>query len=552
MSISEPFKHLKNDLPAGLVVFLVAVPLCLGIALASGAPLFSGIIAGMVGGIVVALISGSNIGVSGPAAGLAVIVADAIQQLGTNEEGVFSMEQGFPIFLAAVVIAGLMQIGLAFAKAGIIGYFFPNSVIKGMLSAIGIIIVLKQIPHALGHDVIAEGFDGFWQKDGENTFTELWVAMGDINPAAVIITILSLAILMLWEQAFMKRIKLFQIIQGPLVVVVLGIIASRLFLTMDGFDLAQDEMVGIPLASEEGGVLNLFTTPDWSHIFSKDLWVLAFTIAIVASLETLLCVEATDKLDPQKNITPTNRELIAQGAGNIVSGLIGGLPVTQVIVRSSANIQSGGKTKMSAFIHGVLIMVSVFLLPDVLNMIPLSSLAAILFLVGYKLAKPSVFKVMLKQGRDQYIPFLVTVLCIVFTDLLVGIAIGLGVGIFMILYKNYTTPFSYSEQVQEGKPIEINLSENVTFLNKASILAALKVVPANSKVVIDATKTHYIHPDVIEIIKDFEVQAKPKNIMVCINGNFDEVNIDHLEYFRKKVSKGDEEKPPYLETVFNS
>lgn len=549
MSVYNPFSSVSKDLPAGLVVFLVAVPLCLGIALASGAPLFSGIIAGMVGGIVVGALSGSNIGVSGPAAGLAVIVADAIQQLGTNEAGEFSMEIGFPIFLSAVVIAGFIQIALAFGRAGIIGYFFPNSVIKGMLSAIGIIIILKQIPHALGHDVIAEGFDGFWQNDGENTFTELWVAFGDINPAAVIVTLLSLAILIIWEQPFMKKIKVFQVIQGPLVVVALGILSYFILPGLEGFSFEQDEMVGIPTAAESGGFLNLFTTPDWSLIFSKQLWTLAFTIAVVASLETLLCVEATDKLDPEHNITPANRELLAQGAGNIVSGFIGGLPITQVIVRSSANIQSGGRTKLSAMIHGLLIVISVFLLPDVLNMIPLSSLAAILLVVGYKLAKPKAFIDMFHIGRDQFIKFNVTVLAIVFTDLLTGILIGLGIGIFLILYRNFRLPFSFSERIEEGKPIEIKLSENVTFLNKANIMEALKVIPDHTQVIIDATQTHYIHPDVIEIINDFIDQADRRDITVCVNGNFNEVNVDHMNYFMQKVSKDGAKKVPYWKQV---
>lgn len=542
------FSNLKNDLPAGLVVFLVAVPLCLGIALASGAPLFSGIIAGLVGGIIVGSLSGSNLGVSGPAAGLAVIVADAIQKLGTNADGVFSMEVGYPLFLSAVVIGGVLQIALAFARAGIIGYFFPNSVIKGMLSAIGIIIVLKQIPHALGHDVIAEGFDGFWQKDGENTFTELWVAFGDINSSAVIITAISMLILIVWEQSFMKRIKIFQVIQGPLVVVAVGILLSRVFLQMEGFNLAPDEMVGIPLASEEGGVLKLFTTPDWSQVFSKDIMLLGFTIAIVASLETLLCVEATDKLDPDKNITPTNRELLAQGAGNVVSGLIGGLPVTQVIVRSSANIQSGGKTKFSAIFHGVLIAVSVLLLPDIMNMIPLSSLAAILFLVGYKLAKPAVFTDMFKKGKAQFFPFIITVLGIVFTDLLVGIGIGLAAGLFAILYRNYSVPFNYTQR-KDHDTITIKLSENVTFLNKGGIMKALNVIPNGSKVVIDATQSHYIHPDVIEIIENFQVRASHDDIEVRIDGNFKDVNINHLDYFVEKVSEDGSYKTPYLTQV---
>jgi MFS superfamily sulfate permease-like transporter len=549
MSIYSPFSSFNKDLPAGLVVFLVAVPLCLGIALASGAPLFSGIIAGMVGGIIVGSLSGSNIGVSGPAAGLAVIVADAIVQLGTNEAGVFSMAIGFPIFLSAVVIAGAMQIALAFARAGIVGYFFPNAVIKGMLSAIGIMIVLKQIPHALGHDVIAEGFDGFWQTDGENTITEIWVALGDINPAAVIVTLVSMGILILWERPFMKRIKAIGIIQGPLVVVAIGILAYNLIPQLSTLEFATDEMVGIPTATEAGGVLNLFTTPDWSMLWSKDLWLLAFTIAIVASLETLLCVEATDKLDPDKNVTPTNRELLAQGAGNIVSGLIGGLPVTQVIVRSSANIQSGGKTKLSAIIHGFLIAISVFLLPDILNMIPLASLAAILFVVGYKLAKPSVFVEMYQKNKGLFFKFIVTVLAIIFTDLLIGIMIGLGVGVLMILYRNYTIPFSFSEKIEPGKPIEFMLSENVTFLNKASIMEALNAVPNDSHVIIDATNSHYIHPDVTDIFQDFMAQSERRNIRVDLNGNFEDINVNHMDYYLKKVSKDGHTKTPYIKKV---
>ncbi len=278
---------------------------------------------------------------------------------------------------------------------------------------------------------------------------------------------------------------------------------------------------------------------------------MAFTIAVVASLETLLCVEATDKLDPNRNITPTNRELIAQGVGNVVSGLIGGLPITQVVVRSSANIQSGGKTKLSAFIHGLFIAISVFLLPDVLNMIPLSSLAAILLVVGYKLAKPQQLKAIIKSGRDQYLPFIITIVCIIFTDLLVGIVIGLGVGIFTILLRNYNVPFSFSEKIVPGEPIEIKLSENVTFLNKASILETLKAIPAKSEVILDATESHYIHPDVIDIIKDFEMNALSKQISITIKGDFDEVNFDHVDYFMRKVSKDGKHKTPYLEAVFN-
>ncbi len=541
---------IKSDLPAGLVVFLVAVPLCLGIALASGAPLFSGIIAGMVGGIVVALISGSKIGVSGPAAGLAVIVADAIAQLGTDSSGNFNMEVGFALFLSAIVLAGIFQIILAFLKAGIIGYYFPNSVIKGMLSAIGIIIILKQIPHALGHDVIPDGFLGFFQKDGENTFSEIIVSFQDINPAAVIITTVSMVILIVWELSFVKRLKFFQSIQGPLVAVITGILLGRFF-SGAGYHLDADEMVNIPLAAESGGFTSLFTSPDWSRLFTFEIFLLGLTIAIVASLETLLCVEATDKLDPDKNITPTNRELLAQGTGNIISGLIGGLPVTQVIVRSSANIQSGGKSKLSAFIHGLMILFSALLIPNVLNMIPLSSLAAILFVVGYKLAKPARFREMISKGKAQFYPFLITILGIIFTDLLIGIGIGLAVAIFLILYKNFNTPFSFSENHKPGQPIEIKLSENVTFLNKAGILQALNVIPPKSEVIIDATNSNYVHPDVAEIIDDFEIHAAKVGIQLEIRGDFHEAKSNALVDFKSKVGESIKEKS-YLTSILKS
>lgn len=543
---------LKSDLPAGLVVFLVAVPLCLGIALASGAPLFSGIIAGMVGGIVVGIISGSRLGVSGPAAGLAVIVADAIVELGTGPDGEFSMAVGFPIFLSAVVLGGIFQIGLAFLRAGIIGYYFPNSVIKGMLAAIGIIIILKQIPHALGHDIIPDGFEAFLQRDGENTFSELWVALGDINPAAVIVTILSLVVLILWEQPFMKRIKLFQVVQGPLIVVLLGILLSNVFLGMNDYNLAADEMVSIPVASEEGGFTELFTTPDWSSVFTGEVILIGITIAIVASLETLLCVEATDKMDPDKYVTPTNRELLAQGAGNVVSGLIGGLPITQVIVRSSANIQSGGKTKISAIVHGFLILGSVVFIPNIMNMIPLSSLAAILFLVGFKLAKPSLFKEMSKRGWQQFLPFIITIIGIVFTDLLIGIGIGLAVAIFLILRENLIKPFSFKQEEQSSDVVRIKLSENVTFLNKAAVLQALNVIPSNRKVIVDATASEYIHPDVMEIIDDFKIHAANSNIQVEVKLPGGEKGADRVNKLKQVIGNGKEEQKSYLRSVFNS
>ncbi|MHA7102114.1 SulP family inorganic anion transporter [Roseivirga pacifica] len=501
------FSSLKDDLPAGLVVFLVAVPLCLGIALASGAPLFSGIIAGMVGGIVVTSFSGSQLGVSGPAAGLAVIVLAAIQDLGS-----------FDIFLMAVVIAGVIQVVLGILRAGIIGYYFPSSVIKGMLAAIGIIIFLKQIPHAFGYDADPEGDLGFIQADGENTFSELLNMLNFISPGAITIATLSLAILIIWEQKFMKKIKVFQIVQGPLVVVVTGIVLGMVF---QGSDMAitADHMVSIPVADSLAGFANQFTLPDFTAITNPQVWVVGITMAIVASLETLLCVEATDKLDPQKRVTPPSQELRAQGIGNMVAGLIGGLPVTQVIVRSSANIQSGGKTRMSALFHGLLIFFSALLIPNVLNLIPLASLAAILLVVGYKLAKPALFKQMYKTGWKQFIPFVVTVLAIVFTDLLVGIGIGLAVAIVFILFNNLKNPYILKNtHDQSNKHFRIVLSEQVTFLNKAQILKELNRIPENTELLIDGSKTVSIEHDVLEIIADFKESAKFKNIDLKLYG----------------------------------
>ena len=501
------FANLKHDFPASIIVFLVAVPLCLGIALASGAPLFSGIIAGIVGGIVVGSLSGSPLGVSGPAAGLAVIVLHAIQDLGA-----------FEIFLVAVVIAGVVQVILGFLKAGIIGYYFPSSVIKGMLAGIGILIFLKQIPHAFGYDKDYEGSMEFAQPDGHNTFSELYYMLGGITPGALAIAAVSLGILILWEQPFMEKKAIFKTIQGPLVVVVTGITMAIAFRST-GFELTPEHLVQIPVANGFGEMVNLLTFPDFSALGNGAVWLTGVTIAVVASLETLLCVEATDKLDPQKRVTPTNRELKAQGVGNIVSGLIGGLPVTQVIVRSSANIQSGGKTKMVAILHGIILLISALAIPFVLNMIPLASLAAILLLVGYKLAKPALFKEMYKIGWTQFIPFVVTVLGIVLTDLLIGISLGLVVAIAFILYNNYKKPyFFYSKEDGLDVPIVLELAEDVTFINKASILHALDTLPSNSKVIIDGTKTVNIDYDVLEIINDFKIHAEFENIDLKIIG----------------------------------
>lgn len=500
------FKHFKNDAPASLVVFLVALPLCLGIALASTGRadlLFSGIIAGIVGGIVVGAISGSSLGVSGPAAGLAAIVLSAINTLGTFES-----------FLLAVVLSGIFQIILGVLKAGIIGYYFPSSVIKGMLAAIGLILILKQIPHALGFDKDLMGDETFEQRDGHNTFSELYYAFRYSSIGAIIISLVSLAILILFETKLFKKITLFKFLPGALIVVVLGILMNGFFHSqLPQLALDNEHLVIIPTLSSSSDFSKLFTFPDWSQFGNKQVYIVAITIAIVASLETLLCVEATDKLDPDRRITPTNRELIAQGSGNIISGLIGGLPITQVIVRSSANIDSGGKTKLSAILHGVLLLICVLFIPFLLNKIPLASLAAILLVVGYKLAKVSLFKSVYKLGWNQFLPFVITIVAILFTDLLKGIGIGLVVSIFFILRENFRIPFFK----KEGERIHIQLSEEVSFLNKSSILLMLKDLPDNSEVTIDGSRSVNIDYDVLEIIETFKnYQAKQKNINLVL------------------------------------
>ena len=517
--------NLKTDLSASLVVFLVAVPLCLGIALASGAPLFAGIISGIVGGIIVGLISGSQVGVSGPAAGLTVIVLGAIQDLET-----------YPVYLAAVVVSGIIQILLGLAKAGIIGYYFPSSVIKGMLSAIGIIIILKQIPHAFGYDKDPEGDLEFFQPDGENTFSELFTMLDFISEGALIIFVISMAILVLWEQRFMKKIKIFQVIQGPLVAVTGGILINLAF-TGSSLHVDETHMVSLPVAGSLGEFFNQFTLFDASALFRKDVLIAGATIAVVGSLETLLCVEATDKLDPLKRITPTNRELIAQGVGNAASGIIGGLPVTQVIVRSSANIQSGGRTKISAIVHGILLLTCAILIPNILNLIPLSCLAAILIVVGYKLAKPTIFKQMWDGGRDVFIPFMVTVLGIIFTDLLIGIVMGLIVGIFQVLYNNFKKPYEVRTFTENGEDVlHLELSENLTFLSKASMIDTVAHIPDNTSILIDATRSHYIHPDIIEIIEDFQKNAEYRNITIETKG-FDTMGTQNQVKELKKITK---------------
>ncbi|MCP5144721.1 MAG: SulP family inorganic anion transporter [Gammaproteobacteria bacterium] len=494
--------NLKHDLPASIVVFLVAVPLCLGIALASGAPLFSGIIAGIVGGILVGSLSGSQLGVSGPAAGLAVIVLSGIEKLG-----------GFEVFLLAVVIGGMFQLLLGFARAGIIGYFFPSSVIKGMLSGIGLIIMLKQLPHAVGYDADPEGSLSFAQPDGHTTLSELWYVLDSISAGPLLITIVSLLILLAWEHPFIAQRRFSRIVQGPLVAVLAGIGMHLLFQNTETLALASGQLVSLPVPDGMSGFLGQFATPDFTQVFNPQVWIMGLTIAVVASLETLLCLDATDKMDPHKRVTPANRELAAQGVGNIAAGLIGGLPITQVIVRSSTNILSGGRTKLSAIMHGVLLLACAFAIPALLNLIPLASLAAILFTVGYKLAKPVLFRQMYRLGKHQFVPFIVTVVGIVFTDLLIGIGIGMSVAVFYVMYNNYRKPFLVRTDLDDADhTIRLELAEDVTFVNKASIQRTLSRLPANSHVIIDASRSVNIDSDVIEIIEDFRANAQYRGI----------------------------------------
>ena len=497
------FKNIKSDLPASIVVFFVALPLCLGIALASGAPLFSGVIAGVVGGVVVGALSGSKLGVSGPAAGLAAIVLTAIGTLG-----------GYENFLVAVVLGGVIQIIFSILKAGVIGYYFPSSVIKGMLTGIGIIIILKQIPHFFGYDAELEGADSFVESSGENTFSAILNITDHIILGSLVIGLIGLAIILFWDKVLAKKAKIFQVIQGPLVAVVAGIVYFAVTQDHDTLGIASSHLVSVPIPEDFSSFLGQFSFPNFSAITNPDVWIVAFTIALVASLETLLSVEATDKLDPHKNVTPTNRELLAQGTGNIIVGLIGGLPITQVIVRSSANIQSGGMSKLSTIIHGFLLLISVVVIPKLLNMIPLSVLAAILLVVGYKLAKPSLFVKMHKMGWKQSIPFTVTVLGIVFIDLLWGIGLGLAVGIVVILLKSYqNSHFLHIEDNSNGKhKIKMTLAEEVTFFNKGAILKELDSLPIDTNLEINLIKTRYLDNDIIEILEDFLLKAEERNI----------------------------------------
>ena len=493
------FKSFPNDIASSIVVFLVALPLCLGVALASNAPLFSGIIAGILGGVIVGLASKSHLSVSGPAAGLTAIVAVAITTL-----------PSFEAFLIAVFICGLLQIVLGFIKAGVIGDYVPNNVIKGMLAAIGLILILNQFPHLLGDDSHFETDEGVHESG--NIFSNFVNAFAHITPAAFLTGVVCLAFHFIWEKLIAGKKGFIKFIPAPLLVVFIGVGINLLFNNSgSGNALGSNHLVSIPVASSASEFFSFFTTPDWKHLLNSQVWITGITLALVASLESLLSIEAVDDLDPYQRVTPTNRELKAQGIGNVISGLIGGLPITSVIVRSSANVNAGAKTKMSTIYHGILLLLCVAFIPVILNLIPKAALAAILIFTGYKLAKPSLFKSFYKKGWDQFLPFIITIAAILLTDLLKGVVIGIGVGLFFVMRSNFKSAVFV---VNDNNKYLFRLRKDVSFLNKAIIKNRLEKVPKNSFVLIDAARADFIDKDIIETIEAFMLHAPLKNIVV--------------------------------------
>ena len=498
------FRHLKDDIPAGIVVFLVALPLCLGIALASGAPLFSGLITGLIGGLIVAWFSGSQLAVSGPAAGLTVIVFNAIETLGS-----------FQGLLVACVLAGVIQLVLGFLRAGIIGAFFPSAVIEGMLAAIGLILIIKQIPHATGYDTSYEGDESYMKETAESSFIELFDAFRGISLGSVVISVVALLLLILWGTAWFKKQKLLKLIPGPLVAVVWGVaynVVTRQF--APDWAVSGEHLVSLPVSEKAIDFFDNFVLPNasyLSHLGNPHVYTVAVTIAIIASLETLLSLEATDKLDPLKRLAPTNRELKAQGVGNIINGLLGGLPMTAVIVRSAASINAGGQTRVASFTHGVFLLLSVMFLSHYLNTIPLACLAAILLHTGYKLANPVLFKTFYQKGMSQFLPFVITVIAILVTDLLKGMAIGMVIGLFFVIRANYHAAITL---IQDGSHYLLSLNKDVSFLNKALLRKFILSIPEQSTVTIDASKAKFIDHDIMETIEDFLAAAPDDNIKV--------------------------------------
>jgi MFS superfamily sulfate permease-like transporter len=492
---------MKDDIPAGIVVFLVALPLCLGIAMASGAPLFSGLIAGLVGGLVVSWLSGSQMSVSGPAAGLTVIVFNAIEKLGS-----------FQGLLVACVLAGVLQLAFGYLRAGIIGAFFPSSVIKGMLAAIGLILIIKQIPHATGYDTSYEGDESYMSETAESSFFELFDAFNNVSAGAILTSYIALLILLIWERPWFKKQALLKFIPGPLIAVLWGVgynlITSRF---APSWAISAKHMVSLPVSARASDFFNNLMFPDFSYLANPQVYIIAITLAIIASLETLLSLEATDKLDPLKRLAPTNRELKAQGIGNILSGLLGGLPITAVIVRSSANINAGAQTSLSCFIHGVCLLVSVMFFAFYLNFIPLACLSAILLHTGYKLAKPALFIEFYRKGMSQFLPFVITVVAIISTDLLKGMAIGMIIGLFFVIRANFSAAISFSH---DRSNYLLTFNKDVSFLNKALLRKCILQIKENSTVTIDASKAKFIDHDIMETLGDFMTTAPDDNIIV--------------------------------------
>ncbi|MGV3696036.1 SulP family inorganic anion transporter [Flavobacterium sp.] len=521
------FANLKSDFASGLVVFLVALPLCLGIALASGAPLFSGIIAGVVGGIFVGYFSTSHLSVSGPAAGLTAIVLAAITDLGA-----------FNIFLTAVFIAGLIQLGLGFLKAGSISNFFPNNVIEGMLAGIGVIIILKQIPHVFGLDKDYFGDLTFFQSDGKNTISEIMDIPNNLMIGSVFIAVVSLLILIVWTKiGFLNRLKL---VPPALGAVVISVILNEIFMSIGSpLAVAEIHLVSLPVPQTWNDFTNIIITPDFTALTNSKVWLVGGTIAVVASIETLLCIEAADRMDVQKRYTDTNVELKAQGIGNIVSSLLGGLPMTSVVVRTSANSNAGAKSKMSTIIHGFLLLISVLSIPALLNKIPLATLAAVLLMVGYKLANPKTIKHFWEKDKIfQFIPFILTFVAVVFTDLLKGVALGMIVNIIFVLIGNSKRAYKFSkEQYHEGDIIHIDLAQEVSFLNKSAIKTTLMAIPENSKVIINAADTVYIAHDILDLIREFKTtRAIDENIKVKLKGFKKAYKLENSDDFKNTVT----------------
>jgi MFS superfamily sulfate permease-like transporter len=506
-------QHVKDDLPAGIVVFLVALPLCLGVALASGAPLFSGLIAGMVGGLVVSWLSGSQLSVSGPAAGLTVIVFNAIENLGD-----------FRGLLLAGVLAGVLQLTFGYLRAGIIGAFFPASVIKGMLAAIGLILIIKQVPHATGYDTSYEGDESYMMETAQSSFDELFVALNAFSLGATIISFVALLILIVWDTHWIKSKAYLKLIPAPLVAVIWGVIYNTLAgIYVPDFAVNAKHLVSLPIFTQTSDFIDHIVFPDFSYLTNPKIYSVTITIAIIASLETLLSLEATDKLDPLKRLAPTNRELKAQGVGNIISGLLGGLPITAVIVRSAANINAGGKSSLSCFVHGLLLLFSVLFLARFLNYIPLSCLSAILLHTGYKLAKPALFKEHYQKGMSQFLPFVITIAAILVTDLLIGIAIGMAIGLLFVMRANYHAAITLT---QNGSHYVLAFHKDVSFLNKALLREFILHIQENSTVVIDASKAKFIDHDILETVEDFIETAPDDDIRVEIIDLYGKESID--------------------------